>query len=112
MTGTMSTKEQIALLNKIRAMGRTGKIILETTKKLTKREIANGGRCCELVLRKTSEKVLVRREGFGPFRKPEFDEHVVYIYHTYNDNGDYITKKQGDFNSLYEVAQWLVERGC
>ena len=72
----------------------------KTEEALARREISNGGRWCEVVLKATGETVRVVRTGFGPMERPYGDGHEVHI------NGEKIAA----FNSLYGVALWMCKR--
>ena len=74
--------------------------INNTTMELAKRECKNLFRWCEVTLKKTGEVVTVIRTGYGPAEYPERDSQKVEI------NGEVIA----EFDSLYEVAEWMIDR--
>ena len=78
------------------------RVLRETVDRLAKLEIANCGRWCEVTLKKTGEVVRVIRTGYGPMECPEWDSHKVLV------NGNEMPG--AEFDSLYELAAWMIER--
>lgn len=74
--------------------------IRNTTSELRKREMKNLGRWCEVTLKRTGEKILVVRTGYGPMERPEGDPHEISI------NDETIAR----FDTLHGVAAWMCSR--
>lgn len=65
--------------------------------------LANGGRWCEIVMKKTGEKLKVVRTGYGSF------ENVISDSANLVDmSGNVIVSG----NSLYEIADYITKKYC
>ena len=76
--------------------------IVKTEVELAKREIANGGRWCEVTMKKNGDVVRIVRIGHGPMELPQWDDHMIFI------NGEQMFGYE--FSNLGQVAAWICER--
>lgn len=76
--------------------------IVKTMSALAKKEIQNGGRWCEVTLKRTGEVVRIERLGYRTTEWPEFEPHKVSV------NGMELFGTE--FRNLGEVAVWMCER--
>ena len=69
---------------------------------IARNEIANGGRWCEVTMKKNGYVIRVVRVGYGPMERPEWDEHKLIV------NGEEMFGTE--FRNLGQVAAWICER--
>lgn len=83
-------------------MANYGEMVAKTTSALSKRIVANGGRWCEVALKKTGDVVRVVRVGYGPMERPEWDNYVLVV------NGEQMFGVE--FANLTQVAAWMCDK--
>lgn len=76
--------------------------ILKIEEAIAKKEIANGGRWCELTMKKNGDVITIERVGYGPMERPEWDAHKLIV------NGSQLFGTE--FSNLGQVAAWIAER--